>query len=177
MSNHIKTPADPTTGRREKHGMPRRRHRLFRDGQSASEELIEDVRALHLMLGDAVSNISVTKRTKPITIKGKLVKNARPLHRFTIWRKSDRGEALLRHRPGLTEWLDAGDSTLARVRDITYQGVRETWHRLVDEAHNFIADGLSSTPAELAKRRTAVAVARLRRSCSSKLIYCSSSEE
>jgi hypothetical protein len=110
---------------------------------SASEELIEDVRALHMALGDAVSNVSVNRRTKPITIKGKLVKHARPLYSFTVWGRTGRGEVALRARSfGITDWLDAGDFTLAAVRDVTYKGEQDTWDIEVQGAHNFVADGV-----------------------------------
>ena len=109
---------------------------------SASEELIEDVRALHIALGDPVSNISVTKRTKPIVIKGKEVKNALPQYSFSVWRGTGRGEAALRRSPGVAQWLDDGDFTLTKVLEITPQGKQETWDMEVDQAHNFIADGV-----------------------------------
>ena len=109
---------------------------------SASEDLIEDVRALHIILGDPVSNISVTERTKPIVIKGKTVKNARPQYGFTVWRNSGRGESAVRNRPGIAEWLDSGDFTVAKVLDVTSEGTQDTWDMEVDQAHNFVADGV-----------------------------------
>ena len=47
---------------------------------SASRQLIEEVRALHISLGDPVSNITVNKRTKPIVIKGVSVKTPAAAH-------------------------------------------------------------------------------------------------
>lgn len=109
---------------------------------SASPELIADIRAMHIMLGDPVSNGAVTGRDKPITIKGRLVKRALPLHTFTVWQAPGRGEAALRRRPGLAEWLDAGDFTPAPVLEVSAEGEQDTWDIEVEGAHNFIADGV-----------------------------------
>ena len=111
--------------------------------QSCSRRLINDVRALHMLLGDPVSNIYLIKRDKPIIIKGKTVKNAQPLHRFVVW-SSSRGESTLRERRrGIAAWLDNNpDFTLARVVDIMPQGIQDTYDIEVDGQHNFIADGL-----------------------------------
>ena len=109
---------------------------------SASEDLIEDVRALHIMLGDAVSNVHVTKRTKPITIQGKLVKNARTQYGVTIWPDARYGEAKMRIRPGLAAWLDAGDFTLAPVLAVDPKGEADTWDLNIEGSHNFVADGV-----------------------------------
>lgn len=109
---------------------------------SCSRRLVDDVRALHIMLGDAVSNVTTNKRTKPITIKGKPVKTARPLHMFTVWAGSRDGEAVFRRLPGLAEFLDDGDFTLARVLSVTDEGVRDTYDLEVQGAHNFVADGV-----------------------------------
>jgi hypothetical protein len=96
------------------------------------------------VLGDPVSNITVTKRTKPIVIKGKEVKNARDLHSFTVWPRSAKaaGEQRLRDTPGLAEWLDKGDFTIATVLGIDADGEQDTWDLTVEDAHNFIADGI-----------------------------------
>jgi hypothetical protein len=111
---------------------------------SASRQLIEDARALHLALGDPVSNITVTKRAKPIVIKGKTVKNARDQHSFAVWprsKKSD-GEARLRQAPGLAEWLEGKDFTVAPLLAVDPDGEQDTWDLEVEDAHNFIADGV-----------------------------------
>lgn len=124
------------------HRPPDPRRHGERTYHSASEDLIEDVRALHIILGDPVSNVSVTERTKPIVIKGKTVKNARPQYGFTVWRNSGRGESAVRNRPGIAEWLDSGDFTVAKVLDVTSEGTQDTWDMEVDQAHNFVADGV-----------------------------------
>lgn len=109
---------------------------------SCSRRLIDDVRALHVMLGDPVSNVTTNRRAKPITIKGKRVKNARPLHTFAVWNGGRDGEGVLRQRPGLAEFLDEGDFTLARVLTVTDEGVQDTYDIEVQGAHNFVADGI-----------------------------------
>lgn len=113
-----------------------------RSYHSASRELVADVRALHMTLGDPVSNITTTERRRPITIKGKPVRSARDLHSFIVWRASGRGEAGLRQRPELARWLDAGEFTVAAVLGVRPQGERETWDIEVEGAHNFVADGV-----------------------------------
>ncbi|MFJ8935352.1 phage tail tape measure protein [Streptomyces sp. NPDC102365] len=122
-------PADPV-----KHG--------DRTYASASRELLEDVRALHMMLGQPVSNITTNHRTKPITIKGVEVKNARPLHSFTVWPGVGRGEVALRRNPGLAAWLDGGDFTVAKVLEVTDEGIQDTYDLEVAGAHNYVADGV-----------------------------------
>ncbi|MCX4232802.1 phage tail tape measure protein [Streptomyces ortus] len=122
-------PADPA-----KHG--------DRTYASASRELLEDVRAMHMMLGQPVSNITTNYRTKPITIKGVEVKNARPLHSFTVWPGVGRGEVVFRRNPGLAAWLDASDFTVAKVLEVTEEGIQDTYDLEVAGAHNFVADGV-----------------------------------
>ncbi|MFF0777098.1 phage tail tape measure protein [Streptomyces sp. NPDC003720] len=110
---------------------------------SASRELVEDVRALHLMLGQHPSNISTNNRTKPIVIKGVPVKDAKPLHTFSVWRGRRDGEVALRRlSAGIAAWLDAGDFTVAKVLEVTDEGVQDTYDLEVAEAHNFVADGI-----------------------------------
>ena len=110
---------------------------------SASRELVEDVRALHLMLGQHPSNISTNNRTKPIVIKGVPVKDAKPLHTFAVWRGKRDGEvALRRHSAGIAAWLDAGDFTISKVLGVSDEGEQDTYDLEIAEAHNFIADGI-----------------------------------
>lgn len=109
---------------------------------SASRELLEDVRALHIMMGQPVSNVSTNHRTKPITIKCVRVRNALPLHSFTVWPGTGRGEAALRRLPGVAAWMDAGDFTVTRVLEVSCEGIQDTYDLEVEGAHNFIADGV-----------------------------------
>lgn len=108
---------------------------------SSSIELINDVRALHIMLGDAVSNVHTKNRTKPIIIKGKQVKNAKPMHEVIIW-LGNKGETVLRRNKGINNWLDSTEFTVTRILSIEEQGVADTWDIEVYGSHNFIADGI-----------------------------------
>lgn len=109
---------------------------------SCSRRLVDDVRALHIMLGDPVSNVTTNKRARPITIKGKPVKTARPLHTFAVWAGGRDGEAVFRRLPGLAQFLVDGDFTLARVLSIADEGLQDTYDLEVQGAHNFVADGV-----------------------------------
>lgn len=110
---------------------------------SASRRLLADVRAMHMMLGDPVSNVTTNQRAKPIVIRGKTVQTALPLHTFAVWRGPGRGEAALRRRSaGLAAWLDAADFTVAQVLEVRGEGVQDTYDIEVAGAHNFVADGV-----------------------------------
>jgi len=110
---------------------------------SCSRRLLEDVRALHIMLGDPVSNITTTERTKPIVIKGKTVKNARPLHAFTVYARGKDGTvALTHHNKDLAAWMSYGDFIVTRVLNIEDKGIQETYDIEVAGAHNFVAEGV-----------------------------------
>lgn len=112
---------------------------------SSSHDLVAEVRALHILLGDAVSNISTNQRRSPITIKGVLVKRARPLHSFTVWQAGARdGMHAVRSKQGLRRLLEewGGRFVIARVLDITEMGKRDTFDIEVAGSHNFVADGL-----------------------------------
>ncbi|MBF6410956.1 hypothetical protein [Nocardia farcinica] len=111
---------------------------------SSSRLLVEEVRALHMMLGDPVSNISTNHRRKPITIKGKRVKNARPLHSFTVWQDGSRKglTALTQNNRGIGVWLESGEFTLSPVLGIEDQGEQDTYDIEVGGSHNFVADGV-----------------------------------
>jgi hypothetical protein len=122
-------PADPV-----KHGE--------RTYHSASRELIEDVRAMHLMLGDAVSNVTTTRRPDRIVIKGQTVQHALDLHAFTVWRKGARGEALLRRTPELAQWLDRSDFTAAQVLGVEEMEAQQLCSVDVSASGNCVADGV-----------------------------------
>lgn len=58
-----------------------------RDGQnyaSCSRLLIDEVRALHMLAGHRVTNISTNMRRRPIVIHGVPVRHAKPLHNFVV---------------------------------------------------------------------------------------------
>jgi hypothetical protein len=110
---------------------------------SASRELVEDARALHICLGDAVSNITTTKRTKPIMIKGKLVKNARDQHAFTVWSGTRQGTHAYQKNAGIRAWIAANPGFIVTpLLAITPDGEQDTWDLEIEGSHSFIADGL-----------------------------------
>lgn len=111
---------------------------------SSSRELIEDVRYLHIALGDVVANVSTKRRAKSITINGKRVKNARPLHSISVRPHGEElvGSVAARRRPGVAMWHDTTDFTIAPVLSITPVGEQATYDIEVEGAHNFIAGGI-----------------------------------
>ena len=119
-------------------------HHGERTYASSSRRLIEDVRYLHITLGDVVANVSTNKRSKPITINGKRVKNARPLHSISV---RPAGETLVASvaataRPGIVAWIDRGDFTVAPVLGVTAMGEADTYDIEVASSANFIAGGV-----------------------------------
>lgn len=111
---------------------------------SCSRRLLDEVRTIHLEAGHRVSNVSTNRRVKPITIKGKRVKNAKPLYNFVVssterepyvWVK-DGGAAAAGHA------LTGGAFGLRRVLGVEGLEVEPTYDLNIDENHNFIADGV-----------------------------------
>ena len=119
-------------------------HHGERTYASSSRDLIEDVRYMHIVLGDVVANVSTNRRAKPIAINGKRVKNARPLHSISVRPQGEDlvGSVAARRRPGVALWHDTTDFTIAPVLAITPEGEQETYDIEVEGAHNFIAGGI-----------------------------------
>lgn len=111
---------------------------------SSSRALAEDARALHITLGDAVSNISTNDRSgTDIVIKGVAVQNARPLHMFTVWEgKRGAGTVAICRNSGVRQWVESGDFTVTKLLSVEDHGVRDTYDLEIEGAHNFIADGI-----------------------------------
>jgi intein/homing endonuclease len=110
---------------------------------SSSRQLIADVRMLHLLAGHHVSNPSETKRHSPIVIKGVQVKHPRTLYTFAVWPAGRGGLSRIRAHPGLDRLLPSGSAFgFRRVLSIDPLGVRETWDIKVEDADNFVADGV-----------------------------------
>lgn len=110
---------------------------------SASRGLVQDVRTMHAMLGDAVSNISTNDRSgDPITINGVEVLDAKPLHTFTVWQGRRDGNVAIRRNSGIRRWIEAGEFTVAKVLDVDGAGEADTFDLEVAGSHNFLADGL-----------------------------------
>jgi intein/homing endonuclease len=117
-----------------------------RDGlsyDSSSRRLIDEVRTIHLEAGHRVSNVRVNRRVKPITIKGKLVRNALPLYSFVV--SSTEREPytkLAKHHGHVAKALTGGVFGLRVVLGVEPLGVEPTYGLDVTENHNFIADGV-----------------------------------
>lgn len=112
---------------------------------SCSADLIREVRMLHILLGDATSNVSTHQRTKPITINGVLVKNARPLHTFVVWSGHHATGAGL--RSGYMQVHEMAEHaghtwTIRPILGIDPAGEADTYDLEVADGGNFIADGI-----------------------------------
>jgi hypothetical protein len=120
---------------------------MGRDGQSyasCSRRLIDEVRLIHMEAGHRVTNVTTNMRRKPITIKGKLVKNAKPLHNFVV--SSLEREPYRDLRVGCPDLvkreLTGGAFGVRVVLGVEPLGVEPTYDLNIDENHNFVADGV-----------------------------------
>ncbi|MCF3941317.1 tape measure protein [Gordonia tangerina] len=110
---------------------------------SSSRALIEDVRYLHVILGDGVANVSTNMRRKPIVINGAEVKLARPLHTICVrLGEGVIGSVAAARRPGVASWIDTSEFTVAPILSIEDGDVVDTYDITVEGAHNFIAGGV-----------------------------------
>lgn len=116
---------------------------------SASRRLIDDVRALHQGLGDRVSNVTITRRTQPIVIKGKTVKNALPLYSFAVYPDSVRRNTTVLDTYGARRALPDRAFTVQRIISITPDGEEPTFDLEIEGAHNYISDGIVVHNSEL----------------------------
>lgn len=114
----------------------------------SSERLMKDVRSLHILLGDGVSNITRSERPDGLAIRGKVIKNARPTFGFdcTPGARADssrtskhpfKSMAALKALKNMDECFG-----LQRVLDIQCQGMQDTYDLEIEDSHNFVADGL-----------------------------------
>jgi intein/homing endonuclease len=110
---------------------------------SSSRRLLAEIRMLHILAGHRVGNLHRTRRSKPITIKGQLVRAARDLYSFVVYPAGRDQHARIRAERGadVAKYLRNGFG-LRRVLAIEPVGERETWDIEVEGAHNFVADGL-----------------------------------
>lgn len=109
---------------------------------TASYWLAAEVRMLHVGLGDAVSNLAVEERTQPITIRGRLVRSPRALHRFAVYPNSPRTQSeVLIARKGRRAIPDERLSVMT-VSSVESCGETDTYDLTVDESKNFIAEGI-----------------------------------
>jgi len=110
---------------------------------------VEDVRALHRRLGDRVSNITVTKRTRPITINGKLVRHARDLYLFAAYPDSTRRNSTILDIYGARRALPDRSFNVERITSIKPDGVEPTFDLEIEGSHNYISDGIVAHNSEL----------------------------
>jgi hypothetical protein len=108
---------------------------------SSSYPLISGVRLLHLIAGDAVSNIRTDLRNKPIFIKGVRVKNARPLHSFAVYEGRNDGYSHIRRRHGLGPFVE-GPFGLRGVQSLEVLEEQTTYSVEVGGSDNLVADGI-----------------------------------
>ena len=110
---------------------------------SASRDLIEDVRAMHLALGHAVGNITTIKRTRPIVIRGREVKDAKPLHTVALYERGSRYSGWANTK-AIRDAVAQGDGRwmVRKVRDITPMGDADTYDLEIVGTANFVADGV-----------------------------------
>jgi intein/homing endonuclease len=110
---------------------------------SSSRRLLAEIRMLHILAGHRIGNLIRHQRSKPITIRGKLVKNARDLWSFAVYPPGrDQHARILASRGPDVAKLWRNGFGLRGVLEIDPVGVRETWDIEVEDAHNFVADGI-----------------------------------
>jgi hypothetical protein len=109
---------------------------------TANGPLARQIRALHMMLGDRVSNIHMQQRTGTITIRGVDVVNARPLHRFRAHPNSTRDYRVVLDYRGARQALPDAHFTVDRIAAINDGPTAAVYDLTVEGAHSFIADGL-----------------------------------
>lgn len=111
---------------------------------ATSRGLLNDIRELHMILGDQASRVGVgDARLKPVSIRGQVVVNARPTWRFTARPgRPTMSKTSQRHpaRPLVDSWSPAFG--VQRVLGIESTGEHDTWDIEVEGAHNFVTDGV-----------------------------------
>lgn len=107
---------------------------------SCSRRLIDEVRTLHMQAGHRVTNITTNNRAKPIVIKGKTVKNAKPLHNFVV--SSTDPEPYSAIMPPIVNDLTGGHFGLRVVLGVDDVGVEEVWGVRTNTGDNVVVDGV-----------------------------------
>lgn len=106
---------------------------------STSIELVRQIRNLHIILGDPVSQVHVQQRTKPVIINNKEVKHARPLYNFSV--SSKHNNSFLSARPNVRKLIPENFAA-ERILSIEAECVEDTYDIEIENAHNFIAEGV-----------------------------------
>jgi hypothetical protein len=114
--------------------------------KAANRGLIEDVRNLHMILGHNVTWVRELKRTRPIVIKGKEVRNARSLWTFEAYetgKKTTNAAAGLLGNWGIRQHFPADSHfTPQKVTSIEPLDGDGSYEITVEGTHNYVADGL-----------------------------------
>lgn len=121
--------------------------RGYRTYHSASKRLVAEVRALHIGMGDAVSNLTTVERRGDIVIKGVTVRYARPLHSFEVY--PGRNHATLLDTYGMRRAVPDSRLSVERVLSVDPAGVERTYDLQIDGARNFAVDGVIVHNSEL----------------------------
>ena len=101
---------------------------------------------MHLLLtlrGEQISSITVQYRTKPIIIRGRRVRNARPLHRFDWYpngRRQKRSHLKIKDFDDLVGLAD--DANVERVIRVEPGPELRTWNLSTAPDNTFIAGGV-----------------------------------
>jgi Fe-S cluster assembly protein SufB len=110
---------------------------------ASSEKLIRQLHLLLTLMGEQLSSVMVSHRTKPVIIKGKEVKNARDLYRFDWYPEGRRnGTSNLL----LTNYHEAlglpQEIKVERVTAVVPVGKLQTYNLEVDDHNTFIVGGV-----------------------------------
>ncbi len=117
--------------------------RGYYEFKASSEKLIQQIRNLYMILGYNVSLVNKSERTRPIIIKGKTVKQAKPLYCFEVYPNSVKTNKHLRNDHGLHRLFPPdGPFAFERIKSIEPKGEEETFDLQIEGTHNFIANGL-----------------------------------
>ncbi len=109
---------------------------------SVSQDLISEVRMMHIALGDPVSNLSVQKHRTPRIIKGKLIENFWPCYRFGVTHNRARRGLSDGRPPAALRRFAEGPFAYQQVLSIEGVGERDTYDLEVEGSHNFVAEGM-----------------------------------
>jgi len=111
---------------------------------AANEQLIRDIRDLHIILGHGVSNVRKRHRDRPIIIRGKQVGTALPTWYFEA-RETNRGPLAktLLANPGIAALFPENSHFAPQpVLEITSLGEQDTYNITVEGTHNYVTEGL-----------------------------------
>lgn len=112
--------------------------------KAANRRLIEQVRSLCMILSINATKISCTERRHPIVIRGRQVRNARPLWCFEAYPSSSRkAHGYLSGRPAVRALFPSPCFMPEKVLSIKPLHEQDTFDIEVEGAHNFIADGIN----------------------------------